>query len=72
MHPVCNATNDCATDLSPRGPTTVWELRGVDPQIAVVARMDGLGKLAVFGRGDAEPTELFRETRDGVRHLRRR
>jgi len=70
VHPACNDTGGCDT-AGPDQPTTVWKLRGVAPRVAVVGRMQGSGRIAVFGRLHASPRKYFRLGPNGVWQLRR-
>lgn len=62
VYPPCNDGSGCgADDPDTTGrPTQVWAMRGVDPDRVVVGRVEGNGKLVVFGRLNADPEDYFR------------
>jgi hypothetical protein len=62
--PPCNDTGDLGCGPDPvEQPTRVWAMRGVDPAQVIVGRLDGAGRLVVYGRPDADPEDYFRLVR---------
>ena len=71
VYPPCNDTGGCSTDKGQATPTTVWRLRGADPDKVVVGRSVFSSGLVVYGRLHADPSDYFRRTHEGVWRLRR-
>lgn len=69
VYPGCSDVG-CAA-ASPDTPTTVWTLRGVEPDVAVVARQEGTRHFVVFAPMGTDPKDIFRFTKDGGWQLRR-
>jgi hypothetical protein len=71
VFPTCDdgSPGTCGPDPVER-PTRVWAMRGVDPEQVVVGRLEGTGRLVVYGDPDAVPEDYFRLAR-GAWHLRK-
>lgn len=68
VYPGCNDTGCPAEE--PETSTTVWTLRGVEPDVAVVARQEGTKRFVVYGPMNSDPKDIFRFTKDGGWRLR--